>query len=491
MKKIFVIIVLFTSTQLLALSPWLENLDAADKQQQLDLRWQAYGGEADVKFMYSKLRDMQIQVSPKPEFPNKHWDYNHLVFPISEKSKLELQMPYGNIEKITAGILQINSNFSMSFGKSTIKVSSFSLVPMDEPTGNSDIVTFKFIDQDNSHLFTIDSVHIEYDKEKQLLLMANMDLFATKKLAELLQHPALENQVIGQIHTYSKLTIPENAKRELKGLTCASRPLWSPDADTDVSLIDIGTVQWVRNIGADKIVIAPSARLKNVGTADVPWWQQFTPDSPPYNNDQHPFLNWAIYREIDGRFEQLGYSGVKHAFLTINSNCTLNCGNVHILWIGCEDVYGVGNNDSSFALGPRAEIEANAGTWENCGSFFDPKPCTGNHRFSSNGLDENRLTVYTDDLTDANNTQIFMQAWYLIRDDINIFNTMGYRTIAPTDSGFGWEMNMGGTFTNGAALDNYVTPNTTSAMAASQTVATGEGQFTVAVKVIDLGGGLY
>jgi len=491
MKKLILLLALMVSTQLIALSPWLENLDATDKQQQLDLRWKATGGQVNLKFMYTKLSDMNIQVSPKPEFPNKHWDYNNLVYPISKKTSLELQMPYGNIEKVTAGAVLVDSDFSLSYGKHSIKVNSFRLVPTEKPLNKGDIVTFKFIDQSNNHLFTIYSVHIEYDKDKGLLLMSNMDLFATSKLAQLLNNPHLENQVVGQIHTYSNLTIPENAKKSFSGITCASRPLWSPDAETDVALIDIGAVQWMRNIGTDKIVIAPSATLKNVGTADVPWHNKFTGPEPPYNNDQHPFLNWSVYREIDGRFEQLGYSGVKHAFLTININCTLNCSDMNILWLGCEDVYGVGTNDASSVLGPRAEIEANAGLWENCGSFFDPKPCTGSQQNNSNATDENRLVASKGDLVDVNNVAVYMQAWYMIRDDINIFNTMGYRQISPVDNGGSWNMNMGPVFKQGAALDNYITPNTITATQASSTVATGEGLFTVAVKVVNLGGGLY
>ncbi|MCB1603777.1 MAG: hypothetical protein KDI59_03955 [Xanthomonadales bacterium] len=470
-------------------SPWLKNLNSPEKQEQMQLRWKAYGGEVDLKFMYKKLSDMKISVSPEPQFPNKHWDFNHIVYPISKSSQLELQMPYGNIEKVTSGLLNVDSDFSLTHGKTTIKVNSFKLIPTENPLNQSDIVTFKFIDQNNNHLFTIDSVHIEYDREKELLLMSNMDLFATPELAKLLNYPELSGQVVGQIHTYNQLQVPENAEKELLG-SCVDHPVWPPQGQVDVTLIDIGSVQWMRDIGTDKIVVAPSARLKNDGTADVPWYSKFSGTFAPYNNDQHPFLNWAIYREIDGRFEQLGYSGVKHAFWTINSNCTINCGNNHILWLGCEDVYGTGNNDSSGALGPRAEIEADTGYWESTCSFFDPG-CIGSQTTGSNATDENRLVVYNDDLTDVNNSQMFIQAWYLIRDDVNIFNTMGYRTISPVDNGNSWSMNAGPTFSQGAALDNYVPPNTSGAMQASSTVETGEGQFTVAVKVIDLGGGSY
>ena len=489
--KYIVLMLLFVQTMVFAVLPQQDGESPEKIKQQEKLRWQASGGQADVKFMYEKLKDMHIHVSPAPEFPNKHWDYNHLVYPISNSSALEIKMPYGVIEEVTSGVLAIDSNFTLTYGKHSIKVNSFKLVPNKKPSNKSDIVTFNLVDQNNHHLFNIDSVHIEYNKDKGLLLMSNMDLFATKKLAQLLHFPELENQVIGQIHTYNKLSIPNNAETELKGGFCANRPIWPPNADVDVQLIDIGSVQWMRNIGVDKIIIAPSARLKNIGSAEVPWHEQFSGGFPPYNSDQHPFLNWAIYREINSRFEQMAISGVKHAFLTINSNCgATNCNDSHILWLNCEDVYGTGNNDSSLALGPRQEIGAFAGTWDNCGSFFDPN-CIGSHQVSSNGTDENRLAVNNAKLTDVNNSAVFMQAWYLIRDDVNIFNSMGYRSLNPQFSNSTWSMNMGASFANGAALDNYVPKNTISTMQSSQTIASNEGHFTVAVKVVDLGAGLY
>jgi hypothetical protein len=53
----------------------------------------------------------------------------------------------------------------------------------------------------------------------------------------------------------------------------------------------------------------------------VPWYSKFSGSFPPYNNDQHPFLVWNMYRVANGAIQQIGASGMKHAFLTINSNC--------------------------------------------------------------------------------------------------------------------------------------------------------------------------
>ncbi len=490
MKKIMCTALMMMGTQTLAVSPWLENLDRPDKQQQMDLRWKASGGEMDIKFMHNKLQAMNIQLFPQPQFPMRQWDENSLVFSISNNNQLALQMPYGNVEKITDGYLAVDADFSLASQDNILQINAFKLVPLAITRNAEDIVNFQLVDQNDRPLFNIYSVHIEYDKDRGLLKMYNMDLFATEALEKALNIPGLAGQVMGQLHSYNHLNIPDEAVRELTGLTCANRPLWN--ADVDVQLTDMSSVQWVGNVDANSIMVAPSAELKNVGPADVPWYSKYSGEFAPYNNDQHPFLNWSMYREVDGRFEQMGVSGIKHAFLTINSNCELNCGDSHILWPGCEDVYGVGTNNSSSVLGPRDELNAFAGTWDNCGTFFDPQPCSGNQQNSSNQFTgQNRLVVDTNELSDNNNDAIYMQAWYLIREDINIFNSMGYRSLNPSFNGSNWNMGAAQDFTNGPALDQYVPRDTIGAMQASQTIVSSEGHFAVAVKVVDLGGGLY
>ncbi|MCF6318274.1 MAG: hypothetical protein L3J83_03185 [Proteobacteria bacterium] len=492
MKHLLLFIVIIFSTNSYALNDWLKNLDAPDKQQQLEFRWKAFGGEADLRFMYEKLSLNKITVNPAPEFPKKHWSSNHLIFPIKKSSALEMQVPYGIITKITNGHLLIITDVSLSHKNTTLNISSLKLQPT-AIFNKGDIVNFVLVDNNNNELFTASSIHLEFDLDKKLMRMSNIDLIATQTLAKLLKSPHIAGEVIAQLHVYNKLVIPEDAKTTLKAIeaiSCTSTPpIWPPAGIVDVTLLNVGQLTHVGSVTPEKIIIAPSASLKNIGTADVAWYWKFRGSFPPYNNDQHPYLSWSIYREINGRFEQIGLSGVKHAFFTVNTSCA--CPGGQILGLECEDVYGVGNNDADRDLGPRQEVDSFSGIWEGCGSFFDPD-CTGSLQNQSTGLGENRLIADTGELTDANNSQLFFQAWYIIRDDIDIFNSMGYRSFAPApNGGGGWAMNEDAVFTNGAALDNYVTPNTISALESSQTQSTSEGHFTVAVKVVDLGNDLY
>lgn len=496
MKKLILPLLLTITFQSLALSSWLEKLDSTDKKEQLAMRWIASGGEIDIQFMHQKLNTMKIQLSPQPQFPNKPWSENHLVFSIKKDPELKLQVPYGSIEKVTAGSLSAQVDFSLTYKDKNIHITKLTFIPNKKNDADIDIVTFKIFDQKGRHIFNTNNVHIQYSKDRKLLQMKHMDMSASKSLSKLLSMPELNNQLLGQMHSYSHLSIPKNAQFSIKGGTCLTNPQFQDNTNyTDVLLVDMPTrnssdqpINWVGNVsGTNHPVIVPSAELMNIGTADIPWFLKFTdPSTIPYDSDQHPYLLWNVYREVDNRFEQIGSSGLKHAFFSTNSICS--CPSGQILGVGCGDIYGRGSNDIANSLGPRTELEANTGIWGNCGSFFDPN-CTGSQTQTSGSRSTglNRLSLNPVDI----GPDLYMQPWYIVRDDINIFNSMGYKKFSPTLINTTWVMNTQSTFTNGAALDNYVSPNTISSTQASQTQSTNEGHFTVAVKVVDLGNGLY
>ncbi len=492
--KLIALTVCGMATQVQAAAPWLEALDHPDKADQMALRWNAYGGEADLQLFYGMLDDMGIHVDGMPAEDKDAWNSHHRKMAIKNLSGLELQVPYGNLQAVTDGVLFLQGELNFVGRKGPMNVSQLRVVPSKRKVPRGEIVVMEVLDGAGNNVFLLDHVHAVISPEKTRLELKNMDVRASEWLAGQLGHPEMAGWVIGQMHISNHLNIPQGAITDIKtvdGAGCAVRPIWPPvDADADVQLIGM-TPQWRRNLSGDRIVITPSATLKNVGSADVPWHSKFSGTFDPYGNDQHPFLNWAMYREVDGRFEQIGRSGIKHAFLTINSNCTLDCGDSHILWPGCEDVYGVGTNDSGGSLGPRDEVESFLGLWESTGSFFDPGS-TGSQTNSSNSTDENRMIVEEADITNAAN-DYYVSAWYTIRDDVNIFNTMGFRKVNLFDNGGSWTVSTTTALTNGSASEAYVPVNTLDAVAglSHQRLTTTEGHLAVAVKVEDLGGGEF
>lgn len=284
----------------------------------------------------------------------------------------------------------------------------------------------------------------------------------------------------------------------------------------DVALTSIDTADAVCNgqcngagASAARVKLTPSAKLQGVGTADVPWYRMFTtsPHAYPYaGNDQHPFLVWAVYRiDGDGRLSQLARSGVKHAFFSSNElpngagGC--GCGPANVLWTGCTDTYGWSTNDSSAWLSERGEVVPARGQWGRCGSLRDAD-CNGSDDGPFIPSFDLRAVVTEADLAPALHpgAHWFIEAWYVVRDDVNIDNSFGHRRIVPRWVGptskwmLDFSETLGGPqlpFVPGPVIDAWVAPGTTTPTAMSRDVAHADGRLRVAVRVQDLGGGRW
>ena len=190
-----------------------------------------------------------------------------------------------------------------------------------------------------------------------------------------------------------------------------------------------------------------------------------------------------------GTITQIGRSGVKHAFLTTNvgSGCDTSNGN-HVLGRQCGDTYGTGNNDSSSDLGPRSEIIPATGQWGRCGSIYDTN-CDGTANASPNGAYDQRMIVKESQITATAGVTWLFESWYLIRDDINIYNTMGTVPWAAT-FGSSWSSPTGtqSPFRLGPAIDRWVAAGTSTPTARNVELAAPEGHVKVAVQAIDQGG---
>ena len=204
-----------------------------------------------------------------------------------------------------------------------------------------------------------------------------------------------------------------------------------------------------------------------------------------------------MYRIVDDIPQQIGQSAVKHAFFTVNGSCS--CAGGSVLWAaqntgngqGCTDTYSVSTNDSPFHLGLRENVPAFTGEFEQCGSLFapgapPPGPCTQTESGNTADSFERRLVVEESELTTAN-ASYFFEGWYVIRDDIDIFNTMAHKSVTPT-LGTSWSFPTGA-HTLGPAINAWVPPNTRGTMQGHAVETTDNGHYSVAVKVTDLGGG--
>ena len=401
----------------------------------------------------------------------------------------------GHLRDFVSGWISHTGGPTLVHGRSAVSMVGFELRVGDEPR------TFDVVSSTGETLLLGTLPHYQIDAAGALDVF-NVDLAATPRLAARLGAPQIAGIIVGTLTLRARVASPALGLAA-SALTDGKDPKvlnacddWS--GNVDVGLIAMDAVQQRARLG-DQIVITPSAVLKNVGTANVPWQARFSGTFPPYNTDQHPFLVWALFRESGGFFEPIGYSDVKHAFLTINSNCAPGaCTLGSVLGLGCEDVYGVGTNSGHLA--PRSEILPHAGTWAHC-NF--PAPNTASHfdqvapfcSEDNNGGGETVLThraTASDAELSVAGANYYFTSWYVVRDDIDIFNSMGWRRIIPTRSGNTWTFSFGSPFRQGSILDAFVDPAQSTPTRSNATLKDPTaGSTQVAATATDLGDGRF
>jgi hypothetical protein len=457
-------------------------------------RWSASGGQTSLRFDPGLMAAFRLRATGSEAQRTQDQPGDH-VLAISPASRLDLWAPGGAYDGFAGGRLEHRGNLVLHYPGGSVNLRNFTLSPVSAET-------LQLRSASGEALFELDYIHVMLYPERGLLTLANMDVRISAALADRLGEPATAGMVIGQAFTSASLEVPEGEVP--LGAACTS-PNWHDGVNfiTDVELYNIGSVQMVARQAGVRVAIAPSASLRNVGTADVPWYPKFHTGvgetyPEPYDRDQHPFLVWALYRDAGGLFEQVAASELKHAFFTINTAC--GCPGGNILWsagsaefgVGCTDIYGVSTNDDPLRLGIREELPAFTGAWEQCGSMFapgatPPGPCAATFSGATADEFERRLVVAEAELA-VGGASYWMEAWYLIRDDANIFNSMARVPLSPSLVGSTWTFSPGAT-AQAPAIDAWVAPGTSTANSAHVRGATGSGRYSLAVKVIDLGGG--
>ena len=436
---------------------------ADDDAREPSALWSTWSGQGEFELRADYLRntDLEILVNGRPI-------EGALRVPVRSQNlgSLSVYAPFGNFEDFDGGRLDLSTGIVLRYRGREVSLENLVATGFT----NNDHPALKIADGQGRHLLTVAHPHVIADQHKQLLTIHNADLWATETLAEALQFPEFAGYPFGMVWFDLNLHIPPDANLRgfsdpARGLSCTGRPFWPQDStpgdlrQVDVELINIGQVAYQGTTAAG-IKVAPSATLKSVSdSGDAAWIPKFSSNGlyPFTPRDQHPYLVWNMYRIADGRIEQLGASGVKHAFLTLNFNCTINCGSGNVLWPGCEDVYGTGTNNSNSNQGPRYDIIPSEGLFFSQGSFFDPGGVGS--QTNNSGSFENRLIVDPAEL-ETPGAQYFLDSWYVVMADIDIWNSMGFHRITPNESNGVWTFGPLGPFTNGAAIGNWIAEGT-------------------------------
>ena len=224
----------------------------------------------------------------------------------------------------------------------------------------------------------------------------------------------------------------------------------------------------------------------NNGVVRVPWFAPM--------NVNHPGITINLFRLAQGRLTHIGGHWMKHGFTALASNqCGFGCegcGGTQ-LCIGCSDTYGAGTNASRTYLGPRKEWNPFTGVWNCVGSHFSGgmPDCTRRHSSSGHAATDHYTRVADQDLLTPG-AQYFYDGYYVVRDDLDLHNSVGYKSVTFSWNGSSWSASSSGSTTPptyGVILnpnvwgDEHVLADTT-----------GEGgEVHLAVKTTDNGNGTW
>lgn len=442
-----------------------------------DGTWRTYGAETRIEFHAGVLDALGLEVVSDLG-PLEVADAAALRFTAHDPLGLDFAAPHEAFAGFESGELHHRGGFTLRWGGGAAHFPGVVLRPVAEarPGRAGSDTSLDLLGADGEALLYLDHVHSQLFAAEQRLELRWMDVRVTAELARRMGQPDAAGMAIAVAHVSAEA----HGAQDVAPLGGCTTPNFS--LPTDVELSSINSVQQSGREGG-VVAITPSATLQNVGQGDVEWFPAF--------EGQHPYLVWSLYRMAGGRIEQLGQSPVKHAFFSVNSGCACSGGN--ILWVGCGDTYGVGTNESRTWLGPRDELEAATGLWDECGSHFDatPQDCSRDHGSSghTSSLDH-RLTAAESDLETAG-ARYFFDSWYIVKDDVDIFNTMGWREIDPSFNGSFWTFSFLSGLTQGSVLDVWVDPVSPDPGAMSSTMRAVGGHLQLAVRTTDLGGGVW
>ena len=497
----------------------------------------SHGGSTTLHLNVSVLQSMDVRIAsvehdvPLPRSA-KRGGYRHLRFAALDTTQFRFRESGGLPRAFDAGGLQHSGGLLLTFPGGAADLRAFTLRPNARAPFALDLVG-----GDGHTWFVLDRGHYQLEDDGEghrsgTFALRYMNLHLSAYFAQRLGHAEFSGVGVGGADTLSPVQTADASS--IVGATCSAPWPGQAGAGADVRMVYAlsdaetgapdgihfqrcglpdGSGSWqiatCTATSTDRaVVFAPDTSLVNAGTTTVSWHRMFSAPSPPYGNDQHPFLVWNLYRiDADGALRQLAASGAKHAFNTINKTC--NCDDHTNSYPGCEDSYSQYSNDIDATtqpnyLGPRSEIIPARGVFGRCLSVFDSN-CDGIQDADAGANDafQYRAVVRESEIMSSlqPNARYLFEYWYVVRDQTNIYDAMGYRPIAfgktPAAGGaYMWKavpltFEDNTSFANGAVINYWVNPTAPPPGALNTELATPEGRARVAVRSTPLGGAWY
>ena len=432
-------------------------------------------GTTSLTFDSRVLADLGIEiVSPRTSAVAPR--SGGLAFRVEPGSTLEFPTWSDDFEGFDAGTLSHEGGFGLRVGGRVIRFDGVDVSAARAPD------ELAIADRRGEVWLATRSSHARLDSAAGELRLANADLVLAPALARRIGRPELAGTYLGVLDAQYRFasTAPGVITQ---GMTCT--PNIGPPVDVVLTGLDSMTQQ-AREAGG-RVAMAPRAILTNDGPGDVEWGYAILPDGQPGGTvGPHPFLALAFYRLEGSVLTQIGRADVKHAFFSINTGCA--CAGDNVLFVGCNDVYGVFTNLDRTYLAPRDEVDAFTRSWTAADSHFDAgggeMPPERDHFETDHDAFEHRLVVQEPDLQTPG-ARYFMEAWYLAAGDSNLTNSLGHREVAPSLAGSTWSFAHVDDLVLGSILDEVVPPGGGPGQD-NRWLDTGEGRLQLVVDTEDL-----
>ncbi|MBA8884594.1 hypothetical protein [Dokdonella fugitiva] len=420
---------------------------------------------------------------------------------------------------LASGEIRVVGGYRLSIGTRLIELKDFVLRLHDAAQSQLDVIS-----SNGEILFRADRAMVESSNGKSIQISA-MDLRLSRRLAEEIGRPSATDWQVAAARIWNAHTSVRTEPR----IECPASDRWPgrpvPEHPGETYQVDVlmaglwaqltGCSDCTGPGGSGRIKVTPTTALRNnvnLGTlvstvladsngtsavrfaADIPWRAKFSANCPPYHNDQHPMLVWNLYRlDADGGLRQVARSGAKHAHVAANALCVENPGSNHVLGRGCQDVYGPGDNDAPDTLGPRSEVIPSRGIWARCGSIYDPE-CSGEpQKFRGYDAYTYRAVVPEREFAAHRGERHVLEAWYVVRDDVNPYNTMMHKDIVAVwqPEQHLWTIDDRAAPVIGPVIDSWVDPRAPHQDEANSEISTPSGRLKAAVRVVREEDGRY
>ncbi len=234
----------------------------------------------------------------------------------------------------------------------------------------------------------------------------------------------------------------------------------------------VGDLSGMSNYGGVNGIHAYAIGTTSCNLGDVPLdWIDGT--------NRHPVIGQTIYRLLDGRFEQMGQSWLKHGFAALNGGLCGSCQSTGFdsLGVGCSDPYSSSLNGQQSNLGTKTEVNA----WT--GFFLWPFGGAGQ---GGNAIFK-RIQVKDSDLNAGG--QWYGGAQYVTLDDAaagNQNNNSSWRPLSR--NGFTLQVT---SFTRREQAPIYAWKEADSQVDLQEVHVPGEGMFNLAARAYDNGDGTW